>query len=117
MFLQRLLRPGPARAIGERLYVSTVRQARTPALYARMGAPDTPDGRFEIYTLHVLLVLSRLRQVGPSASAVSQSLFDAYIGGLDNGLRELAVATCRSARPCGASERPSMAAARRSTRR
>lgn len=91
MFLKRLLRPGPARTIGEALYAASVAQARSPALYARLGAPDTPNGRFEIYTLHVLLVLERLRAIGPQAAATSQAYFDAYIGGLDNGLRELAV--------------------------
>jgi cytochrome b pre-mRNA-processing protein 3 len=91
MFLQRLLGPGPARSVGDALYASTVAQARTPALYAEMGAPDTPDGRFEVYTLHVLLVLERLREIGREAAAINQALFDAYIGGLDNGLRELAV--------------------------
>jgi cytochrome b pre-mRNA-processing protein 3 len=91
MFLQRLIKPGPARAVGEKLYASTVAQARTPSLYALLGAPDTPDGRFEVYTLHVLLVLGRLRELGAEAAATSQAYFDAYIGGLDNGLRELAV--------------------------
>jgi len=91
MFLQRLLKPGPVRSVGESLYAATVAQARTPALYAELGAPDTPDGRFEVYTLHVVLVLDRLRGVGSEAAAVSQALFDAYISGLDNGLRELAV--------------------------
>jgi cytochrome b pre-mRNA-processing protein 3 len=91
MFLQRLLRPGPARAMGEALYAATVAQARTPALYARLGAPDTPNGRFEVYTLHVLLVLERLRAIGPQAAATAQAYFDAYVSGLDNGLRELAV--------------------------
>ena len=78
MFLQRLLKPGPAKAAGEKLY-------------ADLGASDTPDGRFEVYTLHVLLVLERLRAIGPSAAATAQVYFDTYLGGLDNGLRELAV--------------------------
>ena len=91
MFLQRLLRPGPARADGARLYAATVAQARTPALYAELGAPDTPDGRFEVYTLHVLLVLARLKGEGRRAGAAAQALFDAYLSGLDHGLRELAV--------------------------
>jgi cytochrome b pre-mRNA-processing protein 3 len=91
MFLQRLIRPGPARSVGEALYASSVAQARTPALYERLGAPDTPNGRFEVYTLHVLLVLERLRAIGPSAVTASQAYFDAYLSGLDNGLRELAV--------------------------
>jgi cytochrome b pre-mRNA-processing protein 3 len=91
MFLQRLLKPGPARTAGARLYAATVAQARAPALYAELGAPDTPDGRFEVYTLHVLLVLARLKGEGPRAGAASQALFDAYLSGLDHGLRELAV--------------------------
>ena len=91
MFLQRLLRPGPAKASAQRLYAATVAAAREPALYADLGAPDTPDGRFEVYTLHVLLVLERLRADGAGASSVAQAYFDAYLSGLDNGLRELAV--------------------------
>ena len=91
MFLQRWLKPGPARTAGARLYAAVVAQSRTPALYARLGAPDTPDGRFEVYTLHVLMVLARLKGEGPRAAAASQALFDAYLSGLDHGLRELAV--------------------------
>jgi cytochrome b pre-mRNA-processing protein 3 len=90
-FLDRILKPGPSRRAGERLYAATVAQARLPALYEQLGASDTPDGRFEVYTLHVLILIERLRAVGRDASAVSQALFDAYLSGLDNGLRELAV--------------------------
>jgi len=91
MFLQRLLKPGPARTVGATLYAASVAQARTPSLYAALGAPDTPNGRFEVYTLHVLLVLTRLRAIGAPAAATSQAFFDAYLSGLDTGLRELAV--------------------------
>lgn len=91
MLLAKWLKPGPARAAGQRLYAATVAAARAPALYQSLGAPDTPDGRFELYTLHVLLVLERLRAQGEAGRAVAQALFDAYLGGLDNGLRELAV--------------------------
>ena len=44
MFLQRLLKPGPARTVGGTLYAASVAQARMPALYAVLGAPDTPNG-------------------------------------------------------------------------
>jgi cytochrome b pre-mRNA-processing protein 3 len=91
MFLERLIRPGPAKTAGRRLYAAVVDQARQPALYARFGAPDTPDGRFEVYTLHVLLVLERLKGHGARAASVSQAFFDAYLSALDHGLRELAV--------------------------
>lgn len=91
MFLQRLIRPGRARAAAQRLYAATVAAARDPALYRDLGAPDTPDGRFEVYTLFVLLVLERLRAEGAAAGALAQAFFDAYLSGLDHALRELAV--------------------------
>src|SRR6516225_6621533 len=91
MLLDRWLRAGPAKAAGQRLYAATVAAARAPELYHSLGAPDTPDGRFELYTLHVLLVLERLRSQGEPGRATAQALFDAYLSGLDNGLRELAV--------------------------
>ena len=91
MFLERLIRPGPAKTAGRRLYAAVVAEAREPALYEALGAPDTPDGRFEIYTLHVLLVIQRLKGQGARAAAVSQAFFDDYLSGLDHGLRELAV--------------------------
>ena len=37
MFLQRLLRPGPAKAAAQRLYAATVAEARSAALYAELG--------------------------------------------------------------------------------
>jgi cytochrome b pre-mRNA-processing protein 3 len=91
MLLRRLIRPGPAKASGARLYAAAVAQARQPWLYARLKAPDTADGRFEIYTLHVLLVLERLGEVEGRSGPIGQAFFDAYLSGLDHGLRELAV--------------------------
>ncbi|MBV9997368.1 MAG: ubiquinol-cytochrome C reductase [Caulobacteraceae bacterium] len=89
--LEHLIAPRPAKTAGRRLYAAAVRQARSPGIYAALGAPDTPDGRFEIYTYHLLLLLERLKGGGREAAAASQAAFDAYISGLDHGLRELAV--------------------------
>ena len=91
MLLQGFFKAGPSRRAGERLYAQLVERARAPALYAGLGVPDTPDGRFEIYTLHVVLALERLEVGGPAAGAVAQALFDTYLSALDHGLRELAV--------------------------
>ena len=91
MILDRLFRPRPARAAGEALYVQAVAQSRLPALYAELGAPDTVEGRFEIYTLHVVLLLERLRREGQGTGEVSQALFDTYVKALDNALREMGV--------------------------
>ena len=89
--LKSLFKPKPAVTAGRALYARVVEQARTPALYLDLGAPDTVGGRFEIYSLHVVLLLERLRGQGQAAADVSQALFDAYVKGLDDALRELGV--------------------------
>jgi len=91
MLLDRLFRPRPALAAGRALYVRCVEQSRAPALYAELGAPDTVEGRFEIYSLHVVLLLDRLRAQGEAAAEVSQGLFDTYVKSLDHALREMGV--------------------------
>lgn len=91
MQLDRLFRPRPARAAGHALYVSAVAQSRLPTLYAELGAPDTVEGRFEVYSLHVILLLDRMRGHGQLATDVSQVLFDTFVSGLDNALREMGV--------------------------
>ena len=91
MKLSRLFSPRPALLAGRRLYVSAAAQARTPAFYAAMGAPDTVEGRFELYSLHVALLLRRLKGQGPQAAETAQGLFDAYVQALDDALREMGV--------------------------
>lgn len=91
MILDRLFRPRPAQAAARALYAGVVNQARTPDLYAALGAPDTVEGRFELYTLHVMLLLDRLRGQGEPAQETSQALFDAYVQALDDALREMGV--------------------------
>jgi cytochrome b pre-mRNA-processing protein 3 len=60
-------------------------------LYERFGVPDTVEGRFESVTLHLILVLRRLRHLPSPADAVAQDLVDAFFRHLDGALRELAV--------------------------
>jgi cytochrome b pre-mRNA-processing protein 3 len=95
MILDRLFRSKPTQAVGKMLYASVVEQSRQPALYLDFAAPDTVEGRFEIYTLHTVLLLERLRVAEPAqkqlAGATSQALFDTYVRELDNGLREMGV--------------------------
>lgn len=91
MFLDRLFRPRPAKAAGGELYLKAAAQARQPALYLAMRTPDTREGRFELYTLHVVLVIQRLKGQGEQAAETSQGVFDAYVQGLDDAFRELGV--------------------------
>ena len=91
MFWSRWGRRSPAFATGPALYAAAVEQARDPAFYAALGAPDTANGRFELYSLHVILLLHRLKGRGEAAAGAAQALFDVYVQALDNTLREQGV--------------------------
>src|ERR1700759_4710076 len=91
MKLSRLFAPRPAALAGRRLYEAGAPRARQLAFYAAMGAPDTVEGRFELYSLHVALLLRRLKGQGPQAQETAQGLFDAYVKSLDDALRDMGV--------------------------
>jgi cytochrome b pre-mRNA-processing protein 3 len=76
---------------GRALYAQAAAQARQPEFYAALRAPDTANGRFELYSLHIILLLHRLKDRGEEAAEASQALFDTYISALDAALREQGV--------------------------
>jgi cytochrome b pre-mRNA-processing protein 3 len=88
--LQNLFRNRRAR-LGDSLYELAVRQARDPGFYTTLGVADRIDARFELYTLHVLLLNMRLREDGERGADAAQQLFDTYVSALDHTLRELGV--------------------------
>ncbi|OYX79557.1 MAG: ubiquinol-cytochrome C chaperone [Brevundimonas sp. 32-68-21] len=68
---------------------STARRKRGLGFYTRLGVADRIDARFELYTLHVLLLVLRLRDENTEAGRdAAQALFDAYVSALDHALRE-----------------------------
>jgi cytochrome b pre-mRNA-processing protein 3 len=84
-----LRRSSAAEAAVEGLYQAIVAQARTPAFYARLGVPDTLDGRFDMIALHMFLVLRRLKAEGVGGRALAQALCDRFFDDLDRSLREM----------------------------
>lgn len=72
----------------DRLHAAVAEAAREPAIYEGGGPPDTLEGRFEVLTLHVLLVLRRLKALPPPADDVAQDLVDAVFAHLEIALRE-----------------------------
>ncbi len=56
-----------------------------------LGAPDTIEGRFELLTLHVILLTERLTGQGEAAETSRQAVFDIYVSDLDGALREMGV--------------------------
>ena len=91
MFFQRFFAPRPAVVAGRALFTSASDKARDPAFYEQGGVPDTYEGRFELYALHVILLLHRLKGEGSQVAETRQGLFDAFIRNLDEGLREMGV--------------------------
>lgn len=92
MFFKRFRKPRPAMMAGEALYASAVAQARRPGLYTTLAAPDTREGRFELYSLHVILLLDRLKGLSDEQSnETRQALVDRFTKGLDDAFRELGV--------------------------
>ena len=87
----QLFRQRPAYAAGQALYRAAADKARDPAFYRDAQAPDTVEGRFELYMIHVILLALRLRGQGRPAAETSQVMFDAFLRGLDDAMREMGV--------------------------
>ncbi len=73
------------------LYACIVAQARQKPFYQDFGVPDTPNGRFEMITLHAYFVMRRLKEIGEEGTDLSQALFDHFFTDMDRNLREMGV--------------------------
>ena len=80
-----------SQALIEQLRGEIVAAARRPALYEALGAPDRIDGRFELLTLHVGLVLRRLVAIGGLGNDIAQDLVNSVFLHFDDTLREMAL--------------------------
>jgi len=72
-----------------KLYGSSVTQARRPTFYADWGIPDTPQGRFEMVVLHVVLVVRRLTREGAAGGRLARALNEVFIADMDDTMREM----------------------------
>ena len=75
----------------ERLYETLSQASRQPAFYASLGVPDTVEGRFDMLTLHAVLLLERLKQLPPPADDFAQDFVDDLFQRFDAALREMGV--------------------------
>ena len=87
----RLFGKDPMAPVGERLYAALVEAARRPALYDERGAPDTVDGRFDMITMHAVLLIRRLNEGGQAGRAAGQAVFDRMFRDMDDALREMGI--------------------------
>lgn len=89
--LWRKARPNPHRRSAHTLYTAIVTQARDPGFFLSLEVPDSVDGRFDMISLHMFLVLRRLRHSGVEADEFAQTLFDTFFADMDRSLREMGV--------------------------
>lgn len=71
------------------VYRAIVAQSRQPVFYADWGVPDTVTGRFDMISLHMSLLLRRLRGEKQAGADFSQALFDLFFKDMDRSLREM----------------------------
>ncbi|MCO5092852.1 ubiquinol-cytochrome C chaperone family protein [Bosea sp. (in: a-proteobacteria)] len=69
------------------LFARVAEASRRSVLYIEGGIPDSFEGRFESLTLHLLMVLRRLRELPPPADELAQELVDAAFAYLELGFR------------------------------
>jgi cytochrome b pre-mRNA-processing protein 3 len=84
----------PYQSSAQRLYADAVASARTPHFYTDLAVPDTLDGRFELITLHIFVLLFRLKNEPadrPAADKLAQAIFDVMFRDIDRNLREMGV--------------------------
>ncbi|MEM9262517.1 MAG: ubiquinol-cytochrome C chaperone family protein, partial [Pseudomonadota bacterium] len=86
-----LLRKSPTRRAAEKLYAAVIAAARRPKPFVEFGVPDTVEGRFEMLSAHVYLILRRLKAEGETHKRFSQALFDVFFRNMDDQLREMGV--------------------------
>ncbi len=90
--LQIRLRPDWQRPEVATLYSAAAAQVRCEEFYRTAAVPDTLDGRFELLTLHLVLIMLRLRDIaGQDAAQMRQHLFDFLGADMDRNLREMGI--------------------------
>lgn len=78
------------RLIANKLYEQIVAAARQPEFFVGMNVPDTPLGRFEILSIHMILFLRRVRGI-KAIEPVAQQVTDEFFLDIDHALRELGI--------------------------
>lgn len=83
-------RKKPYREEAIRVLTILQQQSRNPFFYNSLHVPDTTEGRFDLLTLHIFMMIERMKHE-PAGKAFSQALFDVAFESIDQGYREIGV--------------------------
>ena len=89
--LSRLFGERKERARLDPLYRAIVAAGRDPSWYREGGVPDTVDGRFDMISSLLALVLIRLEREGDRARTDSVLLTESFIDDMDSSLRQIGI--------------------------
>ncbi|MEK7265026.1 MAG: ubiquinol-cytochrome C chaperone family protein [Pseudomonadota bacterium] len=89
--LKTVFRKDRVRSQAETLYAALAGRSRAPEFYAIAGAPDTPEGRFDLLSLHMFLIIDRLRREAPETDRLVRLVQEVFFERLDSALREMGV--------------------------
>lgn len=79
------------REITGALYAAIVAAARQQHFYSAWNVSDTPLGRFEMMSLHMILAMRRLMHGAQAERDIAQELTDMFFTEVDHSLRELGI--------------------------
>ena len=71
-----------------RIYAPVMTQSRLAAFYGEGRFPDNYDGRIDVLTLNLCLIMKRLREFGRNGDILSQAIFDTLRDDFEIALRE-----------------------------
>jgi cytochrome b pre-mRNA-processing protein 3 len=80
------------------VYAAIVAAARNRLFYARLGVPDTLDGRFEVLAIMLHAVVRRLVHGSDPDIEFSRRITEHFIVDMDSNLREMGVSDVRVAK-------------------
>lgn len=72
-------------------YEKIVAAARQKRFYAQLLVPDTPIGRYEMLSLHVFLLMYRLKTEDAALKEFGQAIAEEFFKDVDHSLRELGI--------------------------
>ena len=73
----------------DKLHNSIITQSLRPDFYFDGGARDNFSGRFEMTSLHAVLIFRRLRTAGAAGRELVQEVTNALFDGFDEALRDI----------------------------
>lgn len=90
-FLKNMFNRADDRAEVRALYAAIVAEARKPEWYEQGGVADSIDGRFDMVSAVLALVLIRMEALEDAAHAPSSLVTELFVQDMDGQLRELGI--------------------------